>query len=421
MSWALAISAIYSGEVNVKTSLRRSFALVATLLLILATSIPAFSQGLFATVTGTVTDGTKALIPGVTVKATAVDTGVVTTTLTNESGSYNFANLLPGKYTLSASLPGFQTQNITDVTLSQNVSYRFNFKLAVAGVNTQVEVSISGDTVLSTSGASIGTFLSQQKVQDLPIVGNNVLDLITVMAGVENVVPTNPPSAANAFGRENTTFAGVRADNVNIVRDGINMNDNRSPNGIYSITTINPDLVGEVRLILAPVDVELGRGNGSIQYTTRSGTNRFTGSAVWSFRNTALDPNTWSNNRNQTIPTFASDETRLLASQGKADLALQPNWTNTQQGTVSFGGPIVRNKTFFFGLFDLNTNHLRSLDNFLVFTPCARMGIYRYFNQWNSTNAIGQETLTGATASRRAVDLNGNPIAPTAQPTGTAL
>jgi hypothetical protein len=391
------------------------------LLIVLSLSSFAYSQGLSAGATGIVTDSSSAVIPGVTIKATNVDTGVVSTTLTNEAGVYSFANLQPGKYTISASLPGFQTKSVTDAALGQNTTQRFNFQLSVSSVSTQVEVSVSADTVLSAQGATIGEALTQQKVRDLPIVGNNVLDLITVMAGVENVVPSNPPSAGNAFGRENTTFAGVRADNVMIVRDGINMNDNRSPNGIYSITTINPDLVGEIRLILAPVDVELGRGNGSIQYTTRSGTNRFTGSAVWSFRNTAFDPNSWSNNRSQTVPTFANDATRALAAQGKADLALQPNWTNTQQGTVSFGGPIVRNKTFFFGLFDLNTNHLRSLDNFLVFTPCARMGIYRYFNQWNSTNAIGQETLTGATASRRAVDLNGNPIAPTAQPTGTAL
>ena len=63
-------------------------------------------------------------------------------------------------------------------------------------MNTQVEVSISADTILATSGASVGQVLNQQKVQDLPLVGNNVLDLITVLAGVENIVPTNPPSAA---------------------------------------------------------------------------------------------------------------------------------------------------------------------------------------------------------------------------------
>jgi hypothetical protein len=400
-------------------SVRRFLAAGALLLLPLFLTVPAFSQGLYATVTGTVSDSSGAVIPGVTIRANAVDTGVISTTLTNEAGVYNYRDLLPGRYTISASLPGFQTKTLTDVSLSQNASYRYNFELVVSSVNTQVEVNVSADTILSAQGATVGQVLSQEKVQDLPFVGNNVLDLITVMAGVENVVPTNPPSAANAFGRENTTFAGVRADNVMIVRDGINMNDNRSPNGIYSIQTINPDLVGEIRLILAPVDVELGRGNGSIQYSTRSGTNRYSGSAVWSFRNTALDPNTWLNNRSQTIPTTASNELLAQAQQGKAKLALEPNWTNTQQLTVSFGGPIVRNKTFFFGLFDINSNRTRSLDNFIVYTPCARLGIYRYFNNWSSTNAIGNETLTGANPTRRSVDLNGNPLPPSGPPSGS--
>ncbi len=400
--------------------MKRLLSFVAILLLFLCSPVSSFSQGLYATVTGIVTDSSKALVPGVTIKATAVDTGIVTTTITNEAGTYTLGNLAPGKYSIAASLPGFQTKTITDAQLSQGVSSRYNFELSVSGVNTQVEVSISADTILATQGGTVGQALDRQKVQDLPIVGNNVLDLITVMAGVENVVPSNPPSAANAFGRENTTFAGVRADNVTIVRDGIDMNDNRSPNGIYSITTINPDLVGEIRLILAPVDVEMGRGNGSIQYTTRSGTNKFTGSAVWTFRNTALDPNTWANNRSQTLPSTVSAATRSLAEQGKANLALQPNWTNTEQGTVSFGGPIIKNKTFFFGLFDLYTNHLRSLDNFIVYTPCARMGIVRYFNTWNATNAIGTETLTGANPTRRAVDLSGNPLPPSGPSSGSA-
>src|SRR4029450_11727727 len=239
--------------------------LAAVAVLLLVSVVPVYSQGIYANVSGTVTDASGALIPGVTIKATNLDQGTVKTTVTNEAGAYTYADLTPGKYTISASLPGFQTKNLTDVSLSQNTSYRYNFELAVAGVNTQVEVSVSAGMILATQGASVGQVLDQQKVQDLPLVGNNILDLITVMAGVENIVPTNPPSAANAFGRNNTPFAGVRADNVSVVRDGIQMQDNRNPNGIYSVTTINPDLVGEIRLILAPVDVELGRGNGSIQ------------------------------------------------------------------------------------------------------------------------------------------------------------
>src|SRR5215471_7019825 len=280
---------------------------LTVMLLSFAVAVPGFSQGLYATVTGTVGDASGALIPGVEIKATNADTGVVSTTITNEAGAYNFRDLLPGRYNINASLPGFQTETITDANLSQNTTNRFNFKLNVAGAATQVEVTIAADTIISQQGGTVGQALNQQTVQSLPIVGNNVLDLITVMAGVENVVATDPPTAGNAFGRENTTFAGVRADNIMIVRDGIDMNDNRSPNGIYSITTINPDLVGEIRLILAPVDVENGRGNGAIQYTTRSGTNQYHGSAVWTFHNTAMDPNSWTNNRSQTIPITASD------------------------------------------------------------------------------------------------------------------
>src|SRR5688572_8713086 len=130
---------------------------VVTLLVLLP--FPAVGQGLFATVTGTVTDSTGALIPGVSIRATAVDTGVVSTTLTNEAGAYNYSNLLPGKYTISASLPGFQTRNLTDIQLSQNNTYRYNFQLGVAGVNTALEVSVSAEAILATQGASVGQVL----------------------------------------------------------------------------------------------------------------------------------------------------------------------------------------------------------------------------------------------------------------------
>src|SRR5262245_62129981 len=112
--------------------MKRNSIVVAAVFVVLSFYTAAFSQGgFFATVTGTVTDGTGALLPGVTIKATALDTSVVTTTISNDSGAYNFANLLPGKYTLSASLPSFQTKNFTDIQLSQNTAYRYNFVLAV--------------------------------------------------------------------------------------------------------------------------------------------------------------------------------------------------------------------------------------------------------------------------------------------------
>jgi len=397
----------------------RKYFVAAALLFSLLFSINAFSQGGFATVTGSVTDSSGALIPGVTIKATATDTGVVSTTISNETGAYNFASLLPGKYTLSASLTGLATQNITDVIVGASQSYRYNFKMAVSASATTVDVNVSAQNIIATSGASIGQALSEQKVRDLPLVGNNVLSLITTLSGVDNI-------QNGAFGREGTTFAGVSAQNIATVRDGVIVSDTRYPTGINSATVINPDLVGEVRLILAPVDAELGRGNGTVQITTRSGTNKFTGSAVWTIRNSALNPNTWSNNANRTLPPGTPA--------GTTPSATPVNWNNTNQGTASFGGPIVKNKTFFFALFDFNQSLQRSLTNFNVLTPCARMGIFRYYDGWNNGNGNAQgfpavtlglgalsasrQGIGTATPSTNVVNLDGTPLSPVTQPDG---
>ena len=135
--------------------MRKFFAPAAMLLLLLSIAVPAYSQGLYSNVSGSVTDRSGALIPGVTIMATNVDQGTVATTVTNEAGVYNYGDLLPGRYTISASLPGFQTKTLTDVNLSQNTTYRYNFELAVASVNTQLEVSIPADTILAAQGATV--------------------------------------------------------------------------------------------------------------------------------------------------------------------------------------------------------------------------------------------------------------------------
>src|SRR5207237_5231231 len=124
--------------------------------------------------------------------------------------------------------------------------------------------------------------LQKRQIPDLPLASNNVLDLVGVMAGV---YMTNSP----VFGAEQTAFAGVSARDINVQRDGISINNGRWPNGLDSPTRMNPDLVGEIRMILAPVDAEMGRGNGQLQIQTRSGTNAFRGAAVWNVQNSALD------------------------------------------------------------------------------------------------------------------------------------
>ena len=138
-------------------------------------------------------------------------------------------------------------------------------------------------------------------------------------------------------------------------------------------TYMSPDLIGEVRIVVAPVDAEMGRGNGQFQFLTRSGGNEYHGTGVWTVRNTALDANTWANNRAVDPKTGAWKPT-------------QPNWYNNHQFTASLGGPIVKNKTFFFALWDSALMNGRTIQNPVVLTPCARRGIFRYFDNWNNGN-----------------------------------
>src|SRR5215831_8780290 len=202
---------------------------------VLFTSTALFSQSSNGTISGTIADASGAVIPSVSITATNSATGVVTTVLSNEAGAYNFASLLPGTYKLTAMLPGFQTETFNDVQLGNAAQLRLNFKLQVAAAAQTVEVSVEAANLITTSSSSVGEVLPQKQVQDLPLVSNNVLDLVGVMGGT---FLTND----KIFGAEQTSFAGVSARDVNIQRDGISVNNQRWPNGLETPTKMNPDL-----------------------------------------------------------------------------------------------------------------------------------------------------------------------------------
>lgn len=351
----------------------------AALLLCFFVGVQAFSQT-DASLSGTVADVSGAVIPNVTVSATNDGTGIISNTTTNQAGLYNFPRLLPGTYTVKAVQSGFQTQTFTKVLLGSSGQVRLNFELQVSGVATSVEVSTSAEQLLLESSSSVGDVLNQKKVEELPLVNRNALDLVKIMSGV--VMADDTIFNANA-----STFAGVGANGVNIQRDGVTVNDVRWPAGINAATRVNPDLVGEFRMILAPVDAEVGRGNAQIQIATKAGTNEYHGGLVWNAQNTALDPNTWENNRNKAAPP----------------------WRNMQQWTASVGGPIQKKKTFFFALYDGSINKIRTPFNVQALTPCAQRGIFRFFDNFSNGNALQQDNPTAAIPIMRSVDKAGNP------------
>jgi len=312
--------------------------------------------------------------------------------ITNESGAYNIPSLLPGNYRLTAELAGFRTQVFNDVQLGQSAAARYNFMLQVGSAATAVEVTAEATALIAESSPTIGQVLAEKQVRDLPLVSNNVLDLMQTMAGVRG-----------ATLGESTTFAGISTGMVNTVRDGLSVQDGRYANGVGATTQIHPDMVGEFRVILTPVDAELGRGNGQVQILTRSGTNQFHGSGVWTVRNSALDANTWSNNKQVVNGVWTPG---------------QSTWINRNQLTGSLGGPIVKNKTFFFALWDKQFERERVTVRPVVLTPCARNGIFRYWEGWGNGNTLTPTTTTGV-PTIASVDSFGNPVRPATNTNGT--
>src|SRR6266436_3737191 len=372
--------------------MKRQLILFIALLAMVSLSTNTLGQSSNASVTGFVQDSSQAFIPGVMITATNTQTGVVSTTLTNESGTYTILSLLPGTYKLTAELPGFKTQVINEVQLGQSATARYNFTMQVGAVADSVEVTAQATALIAESSSTIGQVLAEKQIRDLPLVSNNVLDLMRTMAGVRG----------GTLG-ESTTFAGISTGMVNTVRDGLSVQDGRYQNGVYATTIINPDMVGEFRVILTPVDAELGRGNGQVQILTRSGTNQFHGTGAWAIRNSKLDANTWSNNKQVVNGVWSP---------------APPTWINRNQLTGSLGGPIVKNKTFFFALADLQIERQRQTVRPIVLTDCARNGIFRYWEGWANGNTLQPTTTTGV-ATIASVDSFGNPLRPATNPNGT--
>jgi hypothetical protein len=342
----------------------------ASLFLCLTFCIESIAQTTNATLSGTVSDSSGALIPGVSVKATNTGTGIVNTTITNEAGAYNFASLQTGSYTITVELTGFQTQTLTNFALGLSQQVRQNFTLTVASVGTTVEVNAAADTILSTTSSSVGSVLPEFQLRELPTGDRNVMELLR---GVGGTGPTE--GVIDGF------FGGNRTSAVNVTRDGFTVGAGRYDQGTFATAYTSSDLVEEVKITTGTVDAEAGRGSGQVQMVTRSGTNQYRGSIFWNNRNSAFDARDWFANFNRT----------------------SADWENRNQFGARLGGPIIKNKTFFFFLID-EQRFVRK-ENFVgtVFTQEARNGIFRFFPGVDSRNA--QQT-------NPTVDLAGNPVRP---------
>ena len=331
-----------------------------------------------AALSGTVTDKTEAVIPGATVSAENVKTGIKTTTISNEAGVYSFPSLQPGTYQISAEKAGFKKLAVTDFSLEISARATLNLALEVGEISeNSVNVNASVDTALALGTNSIGGVINGQKVQELPLPGRDALGLVLTQAGLVG-----------------SNFAGARIGTLNVTRNGINVMDQRINSGVNSTFFNSVDTVDEVKVVTSPADAEYGRGSGQVLITTKSGGNDFHGSIFNFHRNTALNANTWFNNL-QGIPR------NTLIRNNYGGRIGGPIWLPKKIfGPMNYDG---HNRSFFFVAYEGLRERTKSPATVTVFTATARQGLYRYFPGVRNANAI---------ATVPTVDLSGNPLKP---------
>ena len=337
---------------------------ISTLFVCLCIAPTASAQGTDALLTGTVLDASGAHVPDASVTALNINTGVVTTEKSNASGVYLFPVLPPGDYRIVSEKAGFKRNILDRLTLRTGDHVEQNLTMEVGGVTETVTVEANSEAVNYLT-SSQGGLLSSTRLQDLPVAGRNVMDLVLTQPGVIG-----------------TNFNGARNDMLNISMDHTNIQDNFITESL-STTQIftSVDRIEEVRVVTSPADAEYGRGSGQVQLISKSGTNQFHGTGFDNIHNSVFNANTWSNNRNS-LPRSAIVD-------------------NDAGG--SLGGPIRKNKTFFFGLFEASINHSKSSVTSTTLTPTAQQGIFRFYPGVQDANA---------SANNPTVDLNGNPVAP---------
>ena len=219
--------------------------------------------------------------------------------------------------------------------------------------------------------------LGGEDLLSLPLSTRNVLD---VLASTSGVVYTT-----NAFGAQVPNFGGTAVGSVNTTRDGLTTNDGRynSSNGAYSAIFTSPDMVEEVRVSSNNIDPALGRGAAQVQMRTRAGTNDFHGALFYSNNNSFLNSQTYFQNLQKAAKNYA----------------------NRNQFGGRIGGPIIKNKMFFFVLTDDQRYMGKITQNTLVLTDLAKQGIFRY-RQDHRNGAVNSTTPS--------IDVNGNPLNPAA-------
>lgn len=297
--------------------------LSSILLLLASICMPSMAQTVDTAIIGTVTDSTGAVIGGATVTATATATGVAKSAVTSSTGAYSITYLIPGTYDLKVSANGFNVEEEKGIVLQINQQAKMNVSLHVGGVSQVVEVAAT-PPLLQTEDASLGVVVGTESAANLPLDGRKFDDLAILTPGVtfsdpDDHTSSEGGSSINSYGNQ------VTWGQTNI--DGVTMVSNR-----HAYVNLYPsvDAIAEFKVYTGNAEAEYGGGAGAVtNIQLKSGTNSFHGDLFEFVRNTDMDARNF-----------------FIVSPIPKQVLKQNQFGGT------FGGPIIKDKTFFFGSYE---------------------------------------------------------------------
>src|ERR1700678_2771993 len=321
--------------------------IVRTLIIAMIVLLPAalFCQGYFGTVSGLLSDPSAAIIQGAKITLIDEEKGYQFTTKSDSEGRYLFVSIPPGLYSVSVEMQGFEKTVRTHIKLNVSENATANLTLKIANAAENVEVKAQSQSI-ATEDAVTGQVVDRRFINDLPLIDRNVMDLTYLAPGVTDVDDQCPNCGGTNF-----VSNGSRGASADILSDGASIT-NFEPNGgvTQAVYVPSPEAVEEFKVQQSNFSAEYGFSGASIiNMVTRSGTNSFHGSAYDFIRNTITDANNWFNDQ--------------------AGIPIPPVHRNDFGGTI--GGPIIKNKTFFF--FDWDGTLESSMNTYQAGVPSAAM------------------------------------------------
>jgi hypothetical protein len=321
----------------------------------------ASAQTVTGSIRGTVTDPSGAFVAGTKITATNVSTGVTTATTTDHAGTFNLQSLPIGSYTVKATQTGFSASSVGPITLEIDQIAKIDVKLQVGAVTTTVEVGSESGAVLQTEDAALGTTITANTLESLPLSGQNFSSATMFVAGA--VDPTySAMGGTNGTERDLTassvpSFNGNRQQTNNYILDGADINE-----PLNNVIGYNPapEAMQEMRIITGNASAEYGNVNGGeVIMVTKGGTNKFHGSLYSYYENQDLTADLWSN-KNHPIP-------------------IPKGIFHQNQFGATFGGPIFKDKFFFFVDFEGYRNSAAGTGSASVPTAAMRTGDFSEF------------------------------------------